>query len=582
MIENGRGGIEHIVVAAGLVSRSQLNKLFSEKKGSGKRLTRLMIEKGLVSEQELQGLIEEKYGIKKISLQKFKPVPHLISAFPSELALKRRMIPLAMRKGKLVLAMSDPLDLAAVDDAARCSGCEIMPVMAEEGEINYLLTQLYSISNENNTHQTNNERNKAQTEERERLSALEDAPVVKMVNTLIERAVEEGASDIHLEPASKTLRIRFRVDGVLHDLPSSPLSSAAHIISRVKIMANLDIAEKRLPQDGNIEWHGRRKGASLRISTLPTVHGEKVVIRILEKERIILPLEKLGFSDYNYKQFLPLLLNHHGLLLVTGPTGSGKTTTLYSALNYLNRPEVNLVTVEDPVEYQLDGINQVQVLPRIKRSFAGSLRSILRQDPDIIMVGEIRDLETAKITTQAAMTGHLVLSTLHTNNAASAVIRLVDMGLEEYLVSASLVGVIAQRLVRTICPHCRKVYNPDQEEKRLYRRFFSNEAPLQLYKGSGCRYCNNTGYKGRMSIQEVLALNRELQELIMAGVTAELLQARAVECGMETLVKDGLRAVESGKTTVDEIVRSTFSSIFDEKLAGNTDNTAFIKALHDR
>jgi len=290
----------------------------------------------------------------------------------------------------------------------------------------------------------------------------------------------------------------------------------------------------------------------------------------------------LGFSDYNYKQFLPLLLNHHGLLLVTGPTGSGKTTTLYSALNYLNRPEVNLVTVEDPVEYQLDGINQVQVLPRIKRSFAGSLRSILRQDPDIIMVGEIRDLETAKITTQAAMTGHLVLSTLHTNNAASAVIRLVDMGLEEYLVSASLVGVIAQRLVRTICPHCRKVYNPDQEEKRLYRRFFSNEAPLQLYKGSGCRYCNNTGYKGRMSIQEVLALNRELQELIMAGVTAELLQARAVECGMETLVKDGLRAVESGKTTVDEIVRSTFSSIFDEKLAGNTDNTAFIKALHDR
>jgi len=580
--ENGRRGIENIVVAAGLISRSKMNELYNERKDSGKRITRLMIEKGLVSEDELHGLIEAKYGIKKVSLHQFNPGLQLVSVIPSELAIKRRMIPLAMKKDKLILAMSDPLDLAAVDDAARCSGCEIKPVMAKDSEINFLLTQLYSIPAEEGSAINYNQSKEARAEEEARLFALENAPVVKMVNTLIERAVEEGASDIHLEPANRVLRIRFRVDGVLRDLPSSPLSSAAHIVSRVKIMANLDIAEKRLPQDGNIEWRGYGKSASLRVSTLPTVHGEKVVIRLLEKERIILPLEKLGFSEYNYKQFLPLLLNHHGLLLVTGPTGSGKTTTLYSALNYLNRPEVNLVTVEDPVEYQLEGVNQVQVLPRIKRSFASSLRSILRQDPDIIMVGEIRDLETAKITTQAAMTGHLVLSTLHTNNAASAVTRLVDMGLEDYLVSASLVGVIAQRLVRTICPHCRRAYSPGQEEKKLYRRFLNSVAPQQLYRGAGCRHCNQTGYRGRTSIQEVLALNRELQELIMAGATAEQVQTKAVQCGMETLVKDGLRSVENGKTTLDEIVRSTFSTIFDENPADSTDNTAFIRALYGR
>lgn len=571
-------GMEHLVVEAGLVEKSVLNALAAEIKSSGKRLSRLLIEKGLVEEEELFSVLEEKYGFKKVSLRRFKPDPALSRLIPSGLALKRNMVPLAVRKEKLILGLFDPLDLAALDDAARMSGLVVEPVMVKNEELEFILNQLYGTATGVRVENYFLSEQKAPAEEAPP-GFSEEAPVVKMVNQLMEKAVQKGASDIHLEPVANNLRIRLRVDGVLCDVPSVLPGSAAQVISRIKILANLDIAEKRLPQDGNIKWQGRHHAASLRVSTLPTVNGEKVVIRLLEKERIVRSLESLGFSEKSFAQFLPLLLNQHGLILVTGPTGSGKTTTLYSALNYLNRPGVNLVTVEDPVEYQLAGVNQVQVLPRINRNFAGALRSILRQDPDIIMVGEIRDLETAKITIQAALTGHLVLSTLHTVSAASTVTRLLDMGLEDYLVAASLAGVVAQRLVRTLCPHCKFSYKPEAEEINLFQGFFKAAAPTALFKGRGCHHCNNTGYKGRTSIKEVLVINRKMQDLILKRAPAEELQKMAVASGMETMIEDGERLVAGGQTTPGEIIRSVFSSVFEKEGADLANNQALIKVL---
>jgi type IV pilus assembly protein PilB len=578
---SGHRRLDQIVLEAGLVSSEQLTKLQMDRKKNGKRLGSMLIDQGLVTEDQLHYLIESKFKIPRINLNDYPVDADLASVIPADLALKHSAIPIANKKGKLIFAMADPLDLAAVDDLSRAAGKDIYPVIARTSSINHLLAQQYGMPGADPLHKpasvdlASGKANVSNSYQ----DLVEAAPVVRVVNSLIERAIAEGASDIHIEPAEITLRIRMRLDGVLHDLPSPPQQNQANIISRIKIMANLDIAERRLPQDGNIDWKGK-KGSSLRISTLPTVYGEKVVIRILEKDKIVLPLEDLGFTADNFNSFLRLLLNQHGLLLVTGPTGSGKTTSLYSALNYLNRPGVNITTVEDPVEFRLPGINQVQVNTRIKRTFAGSLRSILRQDPDIIMVGEIRDLETAKITSQAAMTGHLVLSTLHTNNASGAVTRLVDMGLEDYLVSASLVGVIAQRLVRTICPECSTEYLLGQEEKQFFSRFFKKDAPSVLHRGLRCRHCNHTGYRGRTSIQEILVLNQELQELIMAGVTAELLQQKAIDLGMRTLVDDGLRCVEAGVTTVNEIVRTTFSSIADARQPGSADNLNYMAGLH--
>jgi len=569
--------IETALLEAKLITEKQLGAVLEEHKKSGKRIGRLLVDKGIISEEKLHGIIEEKLNIPQVDLDRCRIDPADANSIPAEMAVRHRVIPIALKDGQVTLAMVDPLNLEAVDDVAMVTGAEVYPVAARESSVNYLLTQLYSIEGpadqaasvrrvkvsegESSGNQAGYSRQK-----------VDNAPVVKMVNSLIERAIDEGASDIHLEPSEEKLRIRIRLDGILHDLTAPPKHTRANIISRIKIMANLDIAERRLPQDGNIDWKGTGKEISLRVSTLPTVHGEKVVIRLLEKEKIILPLEKLGFSKGNYQTFMRLLLNHYGLVLVTGPTGCGKTTTLYSALHFLNRPHENIITVEDPVEYRLKGINQVQVNPRINRSFANALRSILRQDPDIIMVGEIRDLETARITTQAAFTGHLVLSTLHTNNAAGAITRLTDMGLAEYLVTASLMGVVAQRLVRKICPDCMEEYKPGEKEKCLYQNYFHKDPPLKLMRGVKCKRCNNTGYRGRTAIHEIFVLNEDLQELILRKPTAEVLQKKAVEQGMIPLVQDGLRRVEAGQTTVEEIIKTTFNSIsgsgFSDDLSG--------------
>ncbi len=561
-----RRRIETALLEEGLITPEQLEGVFSEQRRTGKRFAKVLLEQGLVGEEALLAVMEKQLKIPRVNLGFRHIDPAAAGAIPAEIALRRKVIPLEKDNRQITMAMADPLDLAAVDEVAMVTGAEVKPVLAEESAIDHLITQLYSLKEADEAGDAMRIREGGPGQQAG--AAAGEAPVIRVVNSLIERGIEEGASDIHLEPTEEGLRLRMRRDGVLHDISAPPGYSRANIISRVKIMADLDVAEKRRPQDGNIQWRGKRKGIRLRVSTLPTIYGEKVVIRFLEKEKIVLPLERLGFSEANYRNLLMLLLNRQGMLLVTGPTGCGKTTTLYSALNYLNRPEENIITVEDPVEYRLKGINQVQVNPRIERTFAGALRSILRQDPNIIMVGEIRDLETAQISTRAALTGHLVLSTLHTNRAAGAITRLVDMGIEDYLVSASLNGVIAQRLVRKICPVCRDEYSLSEDEKLFHRRFFRAEPPPKLVRGKKCRSCNHTGYRGRTSIQEILVLNQGLKELILSGAKEEALQDRAVQEGMIPLVTDGLRLVEAGQTTVNEIVRAAYSSMFDGDLQG--------------
>jgi type IV pilus assembly protein PilB len=565
---------------AGILNSDQLKGILVEKQSTNKSLIKMLIEKGFVSEEKLLSVMEKQLSIPRVNLLNIRISPEIIKLLPVEMAQHYLVIPLKISGCQLLLAMADPFNLEAIDNVAMFTGFEVSPVLAGERSIIHAINHFYSISE---THESDNpaeELTSGRENQPEDLQFLADqAPVVKVVNSLICRAIEEGASDIHFEPSDEGLRIRMRLDGTLKDLAAPSKQKQIHIISRIKIMANLDIAEKRLPQDGNIQLNNSGHQVNLRVSTMPTIHGEKIVIRFLEKERIVLPLEQLGFTENYHHIFMRLLLNQSGMILVTGPTGCGKTTTLYSALNYLNRSEDNIITIEDPVECRIRGINQIQINRRINRTFANTLRSILRQDPNIIMVGEIRDLETAKIASQAALTGHLVLSTLHTNNAAGAVIRLIDMGLEPYLVTASLIGVIAQRLIRQICPHCKEEYALSEEEKLFFCKYFLKEPPEILYRGAKCSYCNHTGYRGRISIQELLLLNQELQALIIEGATSVTLQEKAITQGMLPLVKDGLRCLEDGITTMSEVVRTTFSSLFDSESSGYTESSAFIAQL---
>ncbi len=572
--------IESALLEQGLVERELLFELLAESRRSGKRVARLLIEKEIITEEQLLKVFENELGISQVNLSLFPIDPQVIARIPAEIAARYRVLPLSAENGRITLAMSDPMDLEAIDYVAMLTGAEIITVLACDSAIRQMLSRFYGLAPRKPElvkaagRQARGSINEPETELRN-----DGSPVVQIVNSLIEQAIAEGASDIHLEPGEKELRIRMRLDGMLHDIVAPTGQQQSNIISRVKIMANLDIAEKRLPQDGNIDWQEGRAGINLRISTLPTINGEKIVIRLLEKQRIILPLGELGFSEANYNLFRRLLLNQHGLLLVTGPTGCGKTTTLYSALNHLNRPQKNIITVEDPVEYRFKGINQVQVNRKINRTFANALRSILRQDPNIVMVGEIRDPETAAISVQSALTGHLVLSTLHTNNAAGAVTRLTDMGLEKYLVNSSLLGVIAQRLVRQICSYCAAEYPLSNQEKAFYRGYFDCDPPERLWHGKKCNRCNQTGYKGRLSIQEVLVINQRLHEMIMQGASTEELQQVAVRQGMQTLVKDGLRLILEGKTTVNEIVRATFNTIINTEAALDKNSIAYLSTL---
>ncbi len=559
------------------LSEETKQKLLNEQKINGKNILKLLIDNGVSDEETAVSIMGELLNIPQINLYSLKINEQAVDSIPAEMARRYRVIPVGFKGERLFLATADPLDLAALDDVAMYTGREVCPVIAGGKAISYALNHYYDQAGYPDPEEVTLPESTVRETENQLYTerVINEAPVVKLVNSLIDKALEEGASDIHFEPSDQGLRIRMRLDGILHDLSVPTRFKQAHIISRVKIMANLDIAEKRLAQDGNIHHRKKEREINLRVSTMPTVHGEKVVVRLLDKEMILLPLEGLGFSNNNYCNIRRLLLNQSGMVLVTGPTGCGKTTTLYSALHYLNDPRYNIITVEDPVEYHLKGINQVPVNRRINRTFANALRSILRQDPDILMVGEIRDLETVKIATQAALTGHLVLSTLHTNNAAGAVTRLIDMGLEPYMVTASTVGIIAQRLIRKICPYCKEEDPLDEAAREFCALYFKEEPVPTIYRGAKCKRCNHTGFRGRTAIQELLILNQELQTLILNRAPAVEIQKNAVAQGMTPLLADGFRSIKNGTTTLGEVVRVTYNSLLDDEMAGIVENSAF-------
>jgi len=545
---------------AGVITNEQLTEALAEQKASNKRLGQILIEKGFISEEKLMEVLAEQLGVEKVNLYNYNIDPSVATSIPTYLAQRYQVIPIEKREGKVILAMADPLNIIALDDVAMVTGAEVVPVIASETAVAHAINQFYGLKE--SLELTSEERQSKAEEEAELArikAAVEDAPIVKVVNTLIMQAVNEGASDIHIEPTEKGVRVRLRIDGVLFDFMSPPKETQPLIVSRIKIMSNLDIAERRLPQDGRIQMQVGLKEVNMRVSTMPTIYGEKVVIRILERERVVLPLENVGFSQQNYETFRKFIRHSSGMILVTGPTGCGKTTTLYSALNFLSNPEKNIITVEDPVEYRLEGVNQIQVNPRINLSFANALRHILRQDPDIIMVGEIRDLETAEIAIRAALTGHLVLSTLHTNDAPRAVTRLVDMGVEGFLVNACLVGVVAQRLVRRICNECREEYALSREEKDVFQSVFKQPAPEKLFKGAGCNKCNNTGYRGRMAIHEMLVMTPEIRQLVADEESGDKIRETALAQGMVPLLMDGLARVREGLTTMQEVIRVAFA-----------------------
>ena len=520
---------------------------------------------GAVSAREVALALAEQSGLDFVEASAFPDIPILEEQISARFLRDVRALPIAEDAETLTLAVADPYN-DLVDHAFRLvSGRNIVRLVAIGSEVDAAIERLYGSGRDGFTELgddglTARIDGDALTADVQQLKDLaSEAPVIRLVSLLISNALEARASDIHIEPFENRLIVRYRIDGVLHEIESPPKRMAAAVISRVKILANLDIAERRLPQDGRIRLRVQGKDIDLRVSTVPTMHGESVVLRILDKGAVALNFERLGFSGQVLLGFQKAIAEPNGIVLVTGPTGSGKTTTLYTALDRLNRPDVKILTVEDPVEYQMAGINQIQVKPQIDLTFANALRSIVRQDPDIIMIGEIRDLETAEIAVQAALTGHLVLSTLHTNDAPSTVSRLLDMGVEDYLLTSTLIGVLAQRLVRTLCDACKQPFAPEAAycaEIGLDRLMPDGKRP-QIYRAVGCRQCAHTGFAGRMCIAEMMPITEPLRRLIMNKATAGDLRRQALSEGMESMYDDGLRKVLAGVTTVEEVLRAT-------------------------
>ncbi len=538
------------LIEKGIITRKQLEKALRVQADTGGLLGRVLIRLGMITEDDLNQVL----GIERLNNIDLQINSELLRVVPEQLLRKHRMIPVKKEGNRLFVAMVDTCNVMAMDDLRLLTGYDIEPVKATDKEIDALIEKHFGLPE---VEEALKELEKETEEETVKIeeNIVDDAPVIKLVNSLLMRAIEEDASDIHIEPFENHVLVRFRVDGVLHHVMKMPRRMSHAVVSRVKVMASLDIAERRLPQDGRIPLKLLHYDMDLRVSTVPTIFGEKVVIRLLNKENIKnLTLDQLGFSDYNLKYFMNFLKSSYGMVLVTGPTGSGKTTTLYTALKSLNSVEKNIITVEDPVEYVLEGVNQIQVNVKTGATFGTYLRSILRQDPDVIMIGEIRDLETAEIAVRSATTGHLVLSTLHTNDAPGALTRLVDMGVEPFMVASSALGVVAQRLVRRICPNCREPYVPDEAELA----FAGVESPDGFFVGKGCEQCNQTGYRGRIAIHEVLAVKPALQKLILKRAWVEELRQAALLEGMVPLKEDGISKALQGITTIKEIMRVVF------------------------
>jgi general secretion pathway protein E len=524
----------------------------------GSILTRL----GMLSHRELALALAEQRGWSVVEVTEFPELPVMEDSISPRFIQESRAIPVTENEGELVVAMVDPQDAFTVQALAAATGRRVAPKLLTQNDFDTVFEKLYGAGKSSMGQIVDDIATRDEDQEFGDIEHLKDlaseAPVIRLVNLIINHALERRASDIHIEPFENRLIVRYRIDGVLHETESPPRRLSAAVISRIKIMASLDIAERRLPQDGRIKLRVQGKEIDLRVSTVPTMHGESVVMRILDKGGVALDFAKLGFDDDNLKVFLDLLAQPHGILLVTGPTGSGKTTTLYTALDRLNQPDVKILTVEDPVEYQMPGINQIQVKPQIELTFANALRSIVRQDPDVIMIGEIRDLETAQIAVQSALTGHMVLSTLHTNDAASSVNRLLDMGVDDYLLTSTVIGIQAQRLVRRLCNHCKEPYHPVEEVvEQMGLRRFTKDAQVTMYHPKGCDHCGQTGYFGRECIMEVLPMTDALRSLVMKHATASELRAQAVRDGMETMYENGLKKAVQGVTTIEEVLRVT-------------------------
>ena len=576
-----RSRFDEILVKQEVINPDQLKTAIEEQKRTGKRLGDTLVRLGYISQYELVAFLSKQYGVPAINLDEFDVMPEVLKFIPRESAVKHSLIPINRSGGTLVVAMSDPSNIFAIDELKFATGHNIEVVVASEDSIKNAIERHYG--------DRKNERAKihieetggsideimgeieyfiaelGKTEEMEvddLARASEEAPVIRLVNHILVNAIRHGASDIHIEPYEKDYRVRYRIDGILYDTMRPPFKIKNAISSRVKIMSNLDIAERRLPQDGRIKLRlGQRGAMEYRVSVIPTIFGEKVVLRLLDQSSLQLDLTKLGFEEEQLTAFKDCIYKPYGMVLLTGPTGSGKTTTLYSSLIELNRTESNISTAEDPVEYSLQGINQVQIHEEIGLTFAACLRSFLRQDPDIILVGEIRDYETAEIGIKAALTGHLVLSTLHTNDAPSTITRLLNMGVEPFLVTASLNSVVAQRLVRLICARCREEVNISPQVLIDLGVSPKEVSEYKVYrgKGDGCKACLGTGYKGRLAVYEVMVLTDELKEFVLSGVSAIDLKREAVRQGMKTLRQSALFKLKHGITTIEEVVRNTAS-----------------------
>jgi type IV pilus assembly protein PilB len=563
-----------ILIKESLITQDQLTKALEFQRSNGGKLGSCLTKMGYITDDDITGVLSRQYGVPSINLKYYEIDPTVIKLIPQDTATRYQVIPLSRVGSVLTIAMTDPTNVFAMDDIKFMTGFNVEPVVASESAIGEAIGRFYGGAETNHEELSKMMKDLAMDDQELELSseeaemdtatlerAAEEAPIIKLVNLILTDSVKRGASDIHIEPYELELRVRFRVDGVLQTVMSPPLRLKDAITSRLKIMAKLDIAEKRLPQDGRImikyKADGKKKELDFRVSTVPTLYGEKIVLRLLDKENLRLDMTKLGFEPESLKKFERNILKPYGMVLVTGPTGSGKTNTLYSSVARLNQVDTNIMTAEDPVEFQLAGINQVQMKEQIGLNFAAALRAFLRQDPNIILVGEIRDFETAEIAVKAALTGHMVLSTLHTNDAPSTISRLMNMGIEPFLVATSVNLICAQRLVRRICANCKTEL--EVPEQALIDAGYTPEEvkTTKIYHGKGCTICNKGGYKGRTGLYEVMEVNDELRELILVGASALELKKKAMEQGMITLRRSGLIKAALGQTTMEEVLRET-------------------------
>lgn len=549
-----------LLIDVGMISREQLEECLEEQKKTGERLGKILKTKSYVTEQQLMEIMEYQLGIPFINLDTITLTASLADYIPVSLARKHKMVPVRVEGRNLYVALDDAVDFIALEDARVVSGLEVLPMLAPEGAIETAITKLYGNEYaETAIKELAAENSDDASSDRDTITSnISNAPIVRLVSSIFEQAVKAKASDIHIEPTESNVRVRMRIDGQLLPVLTIPKKAQSAVLTRIKIIGGMDIAEKRLPQDGRYRLIVGGNEIDVRISSLPTVHGEKIVMRLLDKQNFLISKEKLGFSKDNIKKFDALLNNPHGIILITGPTGSGKSTTLYAMLGALNDKTQNIITVEDPVEYTMPGINQVQVNSKAGLTFSAGLRSILRQDPDIIMVGEMRDQETVGIGIRAAITGHLVLSTIHTNDAPGTISRLVDMGIPAYMLAASLVGILSQRLVKKICPFCKQEYQPSVYELSAAGLPPGYRKPV--YYGKGCSSCNESGFKGRTAVHEILVVDREIRNMMANNASVDDIREYAIKKqNMTSIASECVRLMESGITTIQEVIKTSYT-----------------------